>query len=514
VTSPDPYAYDLAQFQTNSSPRHPKKVRGNGENMRRYTLVLGLGLLLASCGTVPSNSQTTTTTEATPALDKNFAPVEDNSAAALPDIIAGEAIVKLKEGMSLQSLSSEIAGLSLASVRTLSGGEHLVKISSSSVASQSVFTAQATMDAVSVLSHSSLVEYAQANYRLQPRAIPNDPSYGVQWDLPKMNMSAAWDVTTGSSSVVVAVIDTGIASQHPDLLGRTVAGYDFVSDVAAANDGNGRDSNPEDPGDAADCQDGTGFHPSSFHGSHVSGTIGAKTNNSIGIAGINWVSKIQPVRVLGKCGGSTADIVDAIRWAGGVSVAGVPTNATPSKIINMSLGGYLGRGNTCASADTATLNAIRDVNARGVSVIVAAGNDNRNAQYDTPASCSGTITVAATNRSNKRAYYSNYGSVVDIAAPGGDTRTTDADGILSTLKNDAGQYIYGAYQGTSMATPHVVGVVSLMYSLKSNITPAQVISVLQSTVTAFPSSSGCTGTTSCGAGIVNAKAALDKVKTL
>ncbi len=484
--------------------------------MRRYTLVLGLGLLLASCGSVPSTENTSVNTpvESATTLDKNFAPVEDNSAAALPDVISGEAIVMLKDGVSLQSLSSEIAGLSLSSVRTLSGGEHLVKVSATGVAAQSVFTAQATMDAVSVLSRSSNVAYAQPNYRLHPRAVPNDPSYGVQWDLPKMNMAAAWDITTGSSSIVVAVIDTGIASQHPDLLGRTVAGYDFVSDVAAANDGNGRDSNPEDPGDAADCQDGTGFHASSFHGSHVSGTIGAKTNNSIGIAGINWVSKIQPVRVLGKCGGSTADIVDAIRWAGGVSVAGVPANATPSKIINMSLGGYLGSGNTCARADVATLNAIRDVNARGVSVIVAAGNDNRNAQYDTPASCSGTITVAATNRSNKRAFYSNYGSVVDIAAPGGDTRTTPADGILSTLKNDAGQYIYGAYQGTSMATPHVVGVVSLMYSLKPNITPAQVISTLQSTVTPFPSSSGCTGTTSCGAGIVNAKAALDKVKTL
>jgi serine protease len=481
--------------------------------MRRYTLVLGLGLLLASCGSVPSNSQNTTS-ESSSALEKNFAPVEDNSAAALPDVIAGEAIVMLKDGMSLQSLSSEMAGLSLSSVRTLSGGEHLVKISSSSVGAQSVFTAQATIDAISTLSRSSSVKYAQPNYRLHARAVPNDPSLGAQWDLPKMNMSTAWDITTGSSSVVVAVIDTGIASQHPDLLGRTVAGYDFVSDVTAANDGNGRDSNPEDPGDAADCQDGTGFHPSSFHGSHVAGTIGASTNNGIGIAGINWVSKIQAVRVLGKCGGSTADIVDAIRWSGGLSVAGVPANATPSKVINMSLGGYLGRGNTCASADVATLNAIRDVNARGVSVIVAAGNDNRNAQYDTPASCSGTITVAATNRADKRAFYSNYGSVVDIAAPGGDTRSTPADGILSTLKNDAGQFIYGAYQGTSMATPHVVGVVSLMYSLKPNITPAQVISTLQSTIRAFPASSGCTGTTSCGAGIVNAKAALDKVKTL
>jgi serine protease len=230
----------------------------------------------------------------------------------------------------------------------------------------------------------------------------------------------------------------------------------------------------------------------------VAGTIAAKTNNGSGVAGVAFNAKIVPVRVLGKCGGYTSDIADAIIWASGGSVAGVPANANPARVINMSLGG----GGAC---DTTTQNAINSARSRGTVVVVAAGNENTDASSSNPANCAGVVTVAATNRSGGRAYYSNYGTVVDVAAPGGDVRTTGG-GILSTL--NAGTTVPGAdsyafYQGTSMATPHVAGVVALMLAKTPSMTPDQVESTLKSTSRAFPAS--CSG---CGAGLVDANAAL------
>ena len=183
------------------------------------------------------------------------------------------------------------------------------------------------------------VEYAEPDYVSKPVAVPDDPYYtSSQWHYKDpatfpggMNLPSAWDITKGDASMTISVIDTGFRP-HPDLEARRVAGYDFISDTTAANDGGGRDSDATDTGD--DCGSG-----SSWHGTHVAGTIGALTNNNLGVAGVNWNSKIQHVRVLGKCGGSTSDIADAIRWAAGLTVTGVPDNATPSKVINMSLGG-------------------------------------------------------------------------------------------------------------------------------------------------------------------------------
>lgn len=347
------------------------------------------------------------------------------------------------------------------------------------------------------------VELAQPDWILQRQLTPNDPRYPSQWhyfapvaNAYGINLPSAWDITTGSPDVVIAVLDTGIIS-HPDLNGRTVAGYDFITNLATANDGDGRDANPTDPGDWC------GVDPSSWHGAHVAGTIGAKSNNSSGVAGVNWQSKIQPVRVLGVCGGTFSDIVDAIRWSAGLSVPDVPDNATPAKVINMSLGGS-------GSCEPMMQSAIDDAVNAGTVVAVAAGNSSSDALSFQPANCNGILTVAATTRTGNMAWYSNFGATVEISAPGGETNIRATDGVLSTLNMGTTVPLtntYRYYQGTSMATPHVAGVASLLFSLRPDLTPAQVQLILQATATAFPSGSTCTPAR-CGSGIVNATAAL------
>ncbi|MFC1465699.1 MAG: S8 family serine peptidase [Candidatus Brachytrichaceae bacterium NZ_4S206] len=351
------------------------------------------------------------------------------------------------------------------------------------------------------------VEYASPSGRRFIALTPNDSFYGQQWHYLApapgnygANLPAAWDITTGVASLVISVIDTGILFGHPDLAGRTVPGYDFISNINTANDGNGRDADASDPGDWSTSSDPCGASPSSWHGTHVAGTIGAATNNSTGVAGINWVSKILPVRALGRCGGSDADIIDGMRWSAGLSVPGVPNNPNPARVINMSLGG----SGSCTSA---LQNAVNAVVAAGSVLVVAAGNSNAPAIGFAPGNCNNVITVAATNRQGNKASYSNFGSVVEISAPGGETGT---NGVLSTLNagtTTPAAHTYEFYNGTSMAAPHVAGIVSLMLSVNPSLTPAQVLSLLQTTVTPFPSGSTC-NTTNCGAGIVNAAAAV------
>jgi serine protease len=423
-----------------------------------------------------------------------------------PQFVEGEVIVRFKDNV-VAPARLGLAGAALSAEREMSGGERLYSFSSG-INTQGVQSA-GVLELVQQLSARTDVEFAQPNYLYYPMAVPNDPSYANQWHYPAIALPQAWDLTTGANSPVVAVIDTG-KTNHPDLAGRWVGGYDFISSKSTAKDGNGRDSDATDAGDGGFCFPYN--YPNSWHGTHVAGTIGANTNNGVGVAGVNWSARILPVRVLGKCGGSTADIIDAIRWSGGLSVSKVPANANPAKVINMSLGGELSAGQTCASHDTATQNAINAVTAQGVSVVVAAGNSNKDTKTFTPASCNNTITVAALNRANTRAYYSNYGPDVDIAAPGGDTQTDTNgngikdDGVLSTLLNSNGSSaIYQYYQGTSMATPHVAGLVSLMLARNPSLTPAQILSKLQSTSTAISSSQCPQG---CGAGLINALGAV------
>jgi len=234
---------------------------------------------------------------------------------------------------------------------------------------------------------------------------------------------------------------------------------------------------------------------SSWHGTHVAGIIAAVGNNSVGVTGLAYNAKILPLRVLGRCGGYTSDIADAITWAAGGTVAGAPANANPAKVLNLSLGGT-------GSCDTTTQAAINSARAAGSVVIVAAGNANTNASNTSPANCSGIVTVASTGISGGRASYSNYGAVVTLAAPGGDTGNT----ILATHNagtNGPGADNYAGLMGTSMATPVVAGIAALMLSVNDTLTPDQVKAMLVSTVRSFPAT--CT---LCGAGLVDAAAAV------
>lgn len=348
------------------------------------------------------------------------------------------------------------------------------------------------------------VEYAEPDRILHALATPNDTQYGQQWHYYEarggINAPPAWDLSTGSG-VVVAVIDTGYRP-HADLAANVIAGYDMIRDTTNGNDGNARDNDARDPGDYAsygECGFLSPSHNSSWHGTHVAGTIAAVTNNGSGVSGIAYGAKVQPVRVLGKCGGYTSDIADGIIWAAGGTVSGVPNNPTPARVLNLSLGG----GGAC---DTTSQNAVNLARSRGAVVIVAAGNSNANASGFSPASCAGVVTVAATNRNGGRAAYSNYGAIVAVAAPGGETSSGAANGVLSTLNSGTrtpGSDNYAYYQGTSMAAPHVAGVAALMLSRNPSLTPDQVASLLRSTARAFPAT--CS---QCGSGIVNAHAAV------
>jgi serine protease len=390
-------------------------------------------------------------------------------------------------------------GLRLQALRSTATGAHVFKID------RKVTVTEADALAKEMMARDTSIEYAEPDRIMRKMATASDPMYTQQWHYYEttggLRLPGAWDLSTGSG-VKVAVIDTGIRP-HADLVGQYVGGYDFISDAAIGNDGNGRDADPTDPGDwtaANECAAGEPASNSSWHGTHVSGTIAAATNNGVGVAGVAYGAKVVPVRVLGKCGGYTSDIADAIIWASGGTVSGVPANTNVAKVINMSLGG----GGACG---TTTQNAINSARSRGTVVVVAAGNENQNASNSNPANCAGVVTVAATNRNGARAPYSNYGTVVDVAAPGG-----DANGyIISTLNagtSSPGADNYAGYQGTSMATPHVAGVAALMLARNSALTPDDIESKLKSTTRAFP------GTCSqCGTGIVDAAAAVAAATT-
>jgi serine protease len=371
------------------------------------------------------------------------------------------------------------------------------------------------------------VVWAEPDVRMRPTVTPTDPLYGsYQWDLTApvtgrigANLPGAWDLTTGSAAVRVAVIDTGFLD-HPDLAGRLIGGYDFVGDPETGNDGDGRDPDARDPGDWVTAEEdagpvytGCGVTDSSWHGTHVAGTIGASANNGIGITGINWTSPIVPVRALGKCGGYTSDIIDGLRWAAGLPVSGVPDNPHPARVLNLSLGG----DGPCSFSFQSAIDAVV---AAGAVVVVASGNEGIEVAYTgpgtgaSPANCDNVIAVAATSRTGRKASYSNTGSKVDIAAPGGDSAFDGGNGTIISTLNDGlttpGSAIYEFYEGTSMAAPHVAGIVSLMLSRNAALSPAEVSSILRSTARAFSPLSGCT-TSICGAGIVDAAAAVAAV---
>jgi len=378
-----------------------------------------------------------------------------------PRSVPGEVLVKFRAGVSPEQaleINRRVGGVERK--RIPRGNLAVVRLSD-----------QTSVDAaIAAYRRSPLVEYAEPNlYAYLDAApparnlVPNDPGYGLQWHYPNVNLPSAWDISTGSSLVVVAVIDDGFLFSHADLIGVTVQGRDFVNDDS--------DPNYEVCDPAA---------PES-HGSHVSGTIAAATNNGVGVSGVNWGgagrTKIMPLRVFGNYGGvctaTLDDIVEAIYYAADHS----------ARVINMSL------GLSAPSPPQSLQDAVNYAVGTGVIVVASAGNSNQDldASPRYPVCLNNVVGVAATDISNGKAYYSNFGSCVDISAPGGDV-TTDlngdgyADGVLSTTGTPTNPTQYIFFQGTSMAAPHVAGLAALLVA-KGVTGPSTIQSVLQSTAT-------------------------------
>ncbi len=384
--------------------------------------------------------------------------------------------------------------------RRLATGGHLVNLVGQTLAGEQARRYMAELAA------NPAVVSVEPNARATIKLAPNDPHYSRQWALndPSFGIGApaAWDIATGSG-IVIAVVDTG-STPHPDLDSQTVPGYDFISSATTARDGDGRDADPSDEGDwYENSACGAGAPPSqdsTWHGTHVAGIAAAQTNNGVGVAGVAFGARVQHVRALGRCGGTVADISDAIVWAAGGQVSGVPTNATPARVINLSLGSE-------GSCGTTYQNAINRAIQRGAVVIAAAGNEDIPAALSRPANCQGVISVGASHRHGLRASYSNHGEGVDIAAPGGDCDNCEVDFpnlILSTLNDgdrNPGDPVYAYSAGTSMATPHVAGVAALVLSRKGSLTPAQVKTLLRDT--ARPFTGHCDK--GCGVGLLNAE---------
>ena len=393
-------------------------------------------------------------------------------------------------------------------------------------------TLQEATDYATLLSVDPTVEYAEPDQMMFPTTdvTPNDSAFANQWEhnapnthAGAMNLPAAWGETTGSSNVVVAVVDTGVVN-HRDLAPRliggsaTLAGYDFITPSTVGNDGDGRDSNPSDPGDWISAEDTTssvfancGIHNSAWHGTHVAGTIGAASNNAQGVAGVDWNARLLVARAMGKCGGYLSDITDAIRWSAGETVNGI-NNPTPANIINLSLGG----SGTCGPTYQDAINAAIG---RGAVVVTAAGNSNTDVSTHRPANCQNVITVTALEQNGGKASFTNTGNQVDIAAPGVSILSTLDGGKTSPVNDDA----YAYYKGSSMATPHVSGVLALMLAANSHLTdgsipPAELPSLLEYKLKAASrpfvsgTSSDCT-TATCGTGALDAYRAVMAVKT-
>ena len=343
---------------------------------------------------------------------------------------------------------------------------------------------EATLELAAALTGLPDVVIAEPVPHVYAFSYPSDPLVGQQWGLTQIRMADAWSLAGAASGSVplatIAIVDGGV-QPHPDL--TLLPGWNFV-------DGN---SNAGDPA--------TG----SSHGTHVSGSAAARTNNGIGVAGVHPNARVVPVRVLSESGGSLYDFARGVVWASGASVPGAPVNQNPARVINLSAGGP---SFTCP---TFMQDAINTVRSRGSILVVAAGNDNEDAWYSTPGNCAGVVVVGATGPDGRRAPYSNYGSRVDIVAPGGNPVLTSypaAGMIMSTDSNAAVGPTYSGMFGTSMAAPHVAGVLALMISLQPSQPPLQVLQRLMASATPLTSTQ-CGGmTSSCGSGLLDAAAAV------
>lgn len=351
---------------------------------------------------------------------------------------------------------------------------------------------------------------------------PNDPLYAGQWYLKSAQPAAiraesAWDITRGgatpdSSPVIVAVIDTGVRMDHPDLVGKVIPGYDFVSTVDMAGDGDGWDADPSDPGDFLTAQDltkdtfkngkcggGTNYDQptsSSWHGTRVTGMIAANTDNAVGIAGTGFNIRVLAVRALGKCGGFDSDVLAAMYWAAGLSPPApllldpnIPLNTHPAQVINMSLG-------SSGSCSSLYATAVSDITSHGVLIVASAGNDGTD--VGEPANCPGVLAVAGLRHAGTKVGYSDLGTTVGISAPAGNcVNTTGGPCVysLDTTTNDGattpGNNIYTdktlrPSYGTSFASPQAAGTAGLMKAANPGLTPAKLIARIQSSARTFP----------------------------
>lgn len=410
------------------------------------------------------------------------------------EFMPGEMIVELRSSAAPDALE-QLAGRHGAAIKVKSptrvhllrsaGVDSVSLLRSGAGSTQLEAAKRATLQAVEALNLEPDVVYAEPNYISHIDKVPNDPFYKYQWHYPYIKLPEAWDITTGSADTIVAIIDTGAKYGHPDL-GPRLAGpeydYDFITDPQISLDGDGPDANADDVGDDPNKQN------SSYHGSHVAGTIGAATNDGAGLAGVNWACRLMVLRGLGAGGGTDYDISQAILYAAGLTNGTGKKPVKAAKVINMSL--------SSGGSSTTEYNAVKAAVDAGVTIVAAAGNKGDSIPrfpggyadaVEYPLVSSGVIAVGAIDLSGDLAPYSNYGKHVSVVAPGGNTAMDlnddgYVDGVLSCgWKQDTDEAGYPFYQGTSMASPHVAGVVSLLLAKNPNLTPAQVKDHLQQT---------------------------------
>jgi serine protease len=476
----------------------------------------------------------------TPAAQSVFSKKIDSGASPASSVVPGEEMVsrlivkhRARRGDKLEAAlqAADIRGLAIPTdlqmtiLRPMSGGAHVVRLDQAVPLTQAHAIAER-------LKNDRDIELAEPDriMRAATTLTPADPGYTTsQWhykaavpgNIGGTNLPDAWWMTTGSGTIRIAVLDTGYR-QHEDFgaaPGNILQGYDFIADTAIANDGDGRDADARDPGDS--CS--TDANPkSSWHGTHVAGTIGAAMNNVIADkphgTGVAPQTSILPIRVLGKCGGLTSDIVDGMRWAAGLNVPGAPVNGTPAHVLNLSLGGS-------GSCSAAFQSAVNDMISANKTVVVASGNSGA-IGVSQPANCNGVIAVTAHAVDGDNASYANIGSQVTISAPGGGCGTMSSGctplvspsglGVYSLSNlgaNAPGADNYAVRAGTSMAAPHVSGVIALMLALKPMLVPIQIKSYLQSAARPHPVGSTCAQTRYtglCGEGLLDAFVAVNK----
>lgn len=488
-------------------------------------------------------------------------PLRRSLTAADADPVGGPVIVQLRAGGTLQRAQGANAGATALTqrVRGLAQRQGLTLEVGAAVGARSQVVRASGLRRSELLRRLAAdpeVEFAEPDRPMRAHAAPNDPRYTAvaanpgpvvgQWYLRSPNSTTptpvaasdfegAWAITQGSADIVVAVLDTGVRPDHPDLLGKLLPGYDFVSTTSVGNDGNGRDPDPSDPGDwvtQADIDAGRVAstctpESSSWHGTLTTALVGAATQNAIGMAGAGRHVRVLPVRVLGKCGGFTSDIAAAMKWAAGISVPGVPDNSHPAKVINLSLGGP----DSCS--ETYRL-AVNEVLARGVVVVASAGNDGL--AIGEPANCSGVIGVAGVRHEGTKNGFSDLGPEVTVSAPGGNC-VSDTGPCLYPILSASNTGTQGpaassytgsgadASFGTSFAAPLVSATAALLASVRPGATPAQIRAWIQNGTRAFPTPPGSTltecrapstveqgecicTTTTCGAGMLDAAAAV------